>query len=119
MSTGWNYVEVHNSELDTVVTASSVPPEGYIWPQFKNKGTGIVSYQYTGELPPGVYREFDAAGDPIYKNATGGIVHLAGETYRKPLKQEGEYPLPNGWNFLPSKSMVGFNKYFINVKNMR
>jgi hypothetical protein len=105
-------VDVHDNKLDTVVSATSSPPTGYIWAKFKNRATGIESYQYTGELPPGVYREFDAVGDPIYKNASDNIVHLTGETYRNPIKREGEYPLPNGWKSVPSTSSPGFNKYF-------
>jgi hypothetical protein len=106
MSEIWNYLEVHNNKLDTKVKGHNV------WPMFKNKNTGITSFQYIGELPPGVYREFDTNGDPIYKNASGKIVHLTGENYKKPLTYLGQYPLPNDWKYETSNSHNGFFNYY-------
>ena len=106
MST-WEYMETHDGTRDDKIKGVNA------WPMFKNKKTGLTTYQYFGELPPDVYREFDANGDPIYKNAAGATVHLVGERYKEPVTYTRlPSPYPADWSVRASGSQVGYTTYF-------
>jgi broad specificity phosphatase PhoE len=106
MST-WKYMEAHDETIDHKV-------KGYnAWPMFQNEETGITSYQYTGELPPDVYREFDVNGVPVYKNTSDETVQLAGEKYKKPvIYRRLPHRYPDGWSVKKSGSQEGYTTYF-------
>ena len=55
----WKYRTWHNPKVETKSMRLPIS-----WPLFTKDGQ--VSYQYTGELPEGIYRNFDNNGDPYY-----------------------------------------------------
>jgi hypothetical protein len=107
MSGAWEYLESHDGRRDDKLKGTNA------WPMFKNKKSSVQSYQYFGELPPDVYREFDQNRDPIYKNSKGESVNLVGEKYKEPVKYTTlPLPYPLEWSMRKSGSHPGYTTYF-------